>query len=83
MSASFIDAVAFDAELDAKGLACPLPLLKTKLMLNQLPLGAVLKVLATDPSSQKDLRSFARLSGHELVHESQAEGCFYYWIRKA
>lgn len=73
----------FDAELDARGLNCPLPLLKAKLELNRLPSGAVLKVLATDAGSQRDLRAFARLAGHQLLHEDQLEGCFRYWLRKA
>ena len=50
-----------DAELDARGLSCPLPLLKAKLELNRLPSGALLKVLATDAGSQRDFRAFTRL----------------------
>ena len=53
-----------DAELDATGLSCPLPLLKAKLELNRLVSGAVLKVTATDAGSQRDFRAFARLAGH-------------------
>ena len=76
-------APAHDAELDASGLNCPLPLLKAKLELNRLPSGAVLKVIATDAGSQRDFRAFARLAGHELLREEEAEGCFRYWLRKA
>ena len=72
-----------DAELDARGLNCPLPLLKAKLELNRLPSGAVLKVLATDAGSQRDFRAFARLAGHQLLHEDAEAGCFRYWLRKA
>lgn len=71
------------AELDARGLNCPLPLLKAKLELNRLESGAVLKILATDPGSQRDLRSFARLAGHSLLHEEVDGGEFRYWLRKA
>ena len=72
-----------DAELDAVGLDCPMPLLKAKLELNRLPSGAVLKVIATDPGSQRDFRAFARLAGHCLLRE-EAEGSFFrYWLRKA
>lgn len=74
---------AADAELDASGLNCPLPLLKAKLELNRLPSGAVLKVTATDAGSQRDFRAFARLAGHVLLHEEAAGGCFRYWLRKA
>lgn len=72
-----------DAELDASGLSCPLPLLKAKLELNRLASGAVLKVTATDAGSQRDFRAFARLAGHELLREEVLEGVFRYWIRKA
>ncbi len=75
--------LACDAELDASGLNCPLPLLKAKLELNRLPSGAVLKVIASDAGSQRDFRAFARLAGHELLHEEVADGCFRYWLRKA
>ncbi|GAB7532366.1 sulfurtransferase TusA family protein [Pseudomonas sp. 3A(2025)] len=80
------DAVApqfCDAELDARGLNCPLPLLKAKMELNRLASGAVLKVLATDAGSQRDFRSFARLAGHALVHEQVDAGLYTYWLRKA
>lgn len=72
-----------DAELDACGLNCPLPLLKAKLELNRLASGAVLKVTATDAGSQRDFRAFARLAGHELVREEEEGGVFRYWLRKA
>ena len=72
-----------DAELDACGLNCPLPLLKAKLELNRLASGSVLKVTATDAGSQRDFRAFARLAGHELVREEKEGGVFRYWLRKA
>ncbi|EWC41870.1 sulfurtransferase TusA family protein [Pseudomonas stutzeri] len=76
-------AIACDAELDAVGLDCPMPLLKAKLELNRLASGAVLKVTASDPGSQRDFRSFARLAGHALLHEEAEDGLFRYWLRKA
>lgn len=74
---------AFDAELDASGLNCPLPLLKAKLELNRLASGAVLKVTATDAGSQRDFRSFASLAGHSLLREEVEGGIYRYWLRKA
>ncbi|MNV98234.1 Sulfurtransferase TusA [compost metagenome] len=74
---------AFDVELDASGLNCPLPLLKAKLELNRLPSGAVLKVIATDAGSQRDFRAFAQLAGHQLLREEVEDGVFRYWLRKA
>lgn len=77
------DVPAFDAELDACGLNCPLPLLKAKLELNHLASGAVLKVSATDAGSQRDFRAFASLAGHALLHEELEAGVYRYWLRKA
>jgi TusA-related sulfurtransferase len=74
---------ACDAELDARGLSCPLPLLKAKLELNRLSSGAVLKVTATDAGSQRDFRTFAKLAGHALLHEEVENGVYRYWLRKA
>lgn len=74
---------ACDAQLDASGLSCPLPLLKAKLELNRLPSGAVLQVTATDAGSQRDIRAFARLAGHVLVYEEAVAGVYRYWLRKA
>ena len=72
-----------DAQLDASGLNCPLPLLKAKLQLNQLASGAVLMVIATDAGSQRDFRTFAKLSGNHLVEEHAEAGVYHYWLRKA
>ena len=71
-----------DLELDARDLACPMPLLKAKLAFNSLPIGAVLKVLATDAGAQRDFRSFAKLAGHSLLHETVDQAVFTYWLRK-
>jgi tRNA 2-thiouridine synthesizing protein A len=77
------DAVEYDAELDASGLSCPLPLLKAKLELNRLGSGAVLKIVATDAGSQRDFRTFARLAGHTLLQEQAEAGVYTYWLKKA
>ena len=72
-----------DAELDASGLNCPLPLLKAKMQLNQLARGAVLKVIAADAGSQRDFRTFAKLSGNLLLQETADAGVYRYWLQKA
>jgi len=72
----------YDLELDARGLACPMPLLKAKLAFNSMPIGGVLKVLATDAGSQRDFRSFAKLAGHSLLYETVEQTVFTYWLRK-
>ena len=77
------DTLTCAAEIDASGLNCPLPLLKAKMALNGLGSGEVLKVIATDAGSQRDLRTFARLAGHTLLRETAEDGVYTYWLRKA
>lgn len=62
-----------DQTLDAKGLNCPLPILRAKKALQTLPPGGTLEVLATDPGAVKDFQAFCRTTGNELV-ESTSEG---------
>ncbi len=68
--------------LDAKGLNCPLPVLKTRRALADVPLGECLTVYATDPASRIDFRHFCNMSGHELVDASEIDGVFTYVIRR-
>ncbi len=72
----------FDKELDAKGLSCPLPILKTKKALNDLASGQVLKILATDPGSVKDMEAFARQTGHALLSSTEDSGTCVFFMRK-
>jgi len=72
----------FDKELDAKGLSCPLPILKTKKALNDLASGQVLKVWSTDPGSVKDMQAFAKQTGNELVSSEQESGAYVFFMRK-
>ena len=73
----------FDKELDARGLNCPLPILRTKKALAELGSGQVLKVLATDPGALKDFQAFSRQTGHELVSHSEDERReFTFFMRK-
>jgi tRNA 2-thiouridine synthesizing protein A len=67
--------------LDVKGLNCPLPILRAKKALKDLPAGASLQVLATDPGAVKDFEAFCRATGNELV-ESAAEGGVYRFVIK-
>ena len=73
--------VEVDLELDLKGMNCPLPLLKAKQGLNKLRSGQVLRVQATDPGSERDFASFARISGHELIASEQVSGVYIYTLR--
>src|SRR5262249_8368586 len=72
--------VDFDKELDARGLSCPLPILKTKKSLNELASGQVLKVVATDPGSVKDFDAFANQTGHALLSSTQQDKEFIFYM---
>ena len=72
----------FDKELDARGLNCPLPILRTKKALNDMKTGEVLRVVATDPASQRDFQAFARQTGNALVDQSAANGEFIFLLRR-
>ncbi len=70
-------------EVDARGLECPMPLLKAKRALNGLASGDRLRVLATDTGSQRDFRVFAEQSGHQLLSaEEGADGVYCYLLQK-
>lgn len=71
-----------DIELDLSGLTCPLPLLKTKQALNKLEPGKVVKVIATDPGSERDIHMFAEQSGTPLLNFQKQDGKFLYWLQK-
>ncbi len=72
-----------DIELDLRGLQCPMPLLKAKLALNGMQAGQVLKVLATDPGSEKDFHLFAKQGSHCILEFQKRQENYCYWIRKA
>ena len=72
----------FDKELDARGLSCPLPILKTKKMLNELTSGQVLKVVATDPGSIRDMEAFANQTGNPLLSSTTESKDFIFFLRK-
>ena len=63
-----------DKELDARGLNCPLPILKAKKALSDMHSGEVLKVLATDPGSVRDFQAFARQTGNDLLDQQALQG---------
>lgn len=72
----------FDKELDAKGLNCPLPILRTKKALAEMTSGDILKVIATDPGSVKDMQAFAKQTGNELVNSAEAGGEYTFFMKK-
>ncbi len=72
-----------DHVLDAKGLNCPLPILKAKKALKPLAAGQTLEVISTDPGSVADFSAFCRTTGNELLEQNEDGGVFTYLIRKA
>ncbi len=68
--------------VDASGLCCPDPLMAVRRRLRELEPGKVLLVIATDPTTTKDIPDYCRFLGHELVAQRGAGGVYRYWIRK-
>jgi len=74
--------VPADATLDATGLLCPLPVLKARRALRDVPAGGILEVLATDPGASKDFEHFCKTTGCELLAASETEGVLKFRLRK-
>jgi len=72
----------FDKEVDARGLNCPLPILRAKKALNDMTSGQVLRILATDPGSVKDFQAFAKQTGNELLQHAEAEKEFTFFMKR-
>ena len=70
-----------DAVLDAKGLNCPLPILKAKKALKDVPSGGTLEIVATDPGSVADFEAFCRTTGNELLESSSDSGVYKFLIK--
>ncbi len=70
-----------DKTLDTKGLNCPLPILKAKKAIAEVPKGGTLEVLATDPGAVADFQAFCKSTGNELVEHSEEGGVYRFLIR--
>ena len=75
-------ALEFDQELDCSGLACPMPILKTKKAVDALQMGQVLKMVATDPGSLPDIQAWTSKTGHELLEHEQTGDKFIFYIKR-
>ncbi|MEP7208089.1 MAG: sulfurtransferase TusA family protein [Casimicrobiaceae bacterium] len=71
-----------DREIDARGLNCPLPILRTKKALNDMASGQIIGVLATDPASVRDFQAFARQTGNELIEHGERDGAFFFLMKR-
>jgi tRNA 2-thiouridine synthesizing protein A len=72
-----------DQTLDARGMDCPLPILQTRKLMQQLSGGATLLVLATDPGSVLDFQAYCRMTGNQLLEMSETGDEFHFLIRKS
>ncbi|MGF1477586.1 MAG: sulfurtransferase TusA family protein [Geminicoccaceae bacterium] len=75
------EGVTADALIDARGLACPMPLVKARQALMVMSAGQTVAVLATDPEAPRDFREFCEASGHELIALTEADGLFRIVLR--
>ncbi len=71
-----------DKELDARGLNCPLPILRTKKTLNEMASGQTVRILTTEVQSVRDFQNFARQSGNELLGHGERDGAFWFVLRR-
>lgn len=72
-----------DKTLDAKGMNCPIPILKAKKAIGEVPMGGTLEILATDPGAVADFEAFTRQTGHKLVEHSEDGGVYRFLIERA
>lgn len=71
-----------DKSIDTKGANCPIPILKAKKAIGEVPVGGTLEVLATDPGSVPDFQAFARQTGHELLEHSEDGGVYRFVLKR-
>ena len=69
-------------QVDARGLSCPMPIVKTAQAIKTVPAGSLLEVLATDPGSVKDFAAWSRSTGNELVEQSADGGVYRFVLRR-
>jgi tRNA 2-thiouridine synthesizing protein A len=74
--------IHFDREVDARGLNCPLPILRTKKTLNDMKSGQVLRILATDPAAVRDFEAFSKQTGNQLLQHGEQNGAFFFLLKR-
>jgi len=77
-----MNAITHDKDLDARGLSCPLPILRARRALNDMSSGQVLRIVATDPGSVRDFDAFSKQTGNELLSQSATAQEFIFYMRK-
>ncbi|RZD16761.1 MAG: sulfurtransferase TusA family protein [Candidatus Acididesulfobacter guangdongensis] len=76
-------ATASNKTLDASGLSCPLPIVKTKKEIDSMTSGQVLEVISTDPGSKNDMTAWCKRTGNELLESAEEGGKFKFYVKKA
>lgn len=76
-----LDEIKPTQTLDARGLSCPMPILKTKKAIEKMKSGEILEVLGTDPGTKNDMPSFAKRAGHEYLGHKDDQGFTRYYIK--
>lgn len=71
-----------DKVLDVKGLACPMPLVKTRKAMNEIESGQIIEIQSTDKGAKTDLTAWAKSTGHELLEATENNDVFTFWIKK-
>jgi tRNA 2-thiouridine synthesizing protein A len=79
---AFHSMLTIDREVDARGLNCPLPILRTKKALNDMASGQTIRITATDPASTRDFQAFARQTGNELLEHGERDGAFWFVLKR-
>jgi tRNA 2-thiouridine synthesizing protein A len=69
--------------LDAKGLACPMPIVRTKKSIDTINSGEVLEVLVTDKGALSDIPAWAKSGGHSIIDQREEDGVIFFYIKKA
>jgi tRNA 2-thiouridine synthesizing protein A len=77
-----MEEIKYSTELDCSGIKCPLPILKTKKIIETLQSGEILKMIATDPGSINDTNAWSKRTGNEIISQSHENDVFIYYIRK-
>ncbi len=72
----------FDKDLNARGLNCPLPILRAKKALAEMSSGQILRIVATDPGSVKDFQAFSKQTGNELLSHAEANKEFTFFVKR-
>ncbi|MBI3714524.1 MAG: sulfurtransferase TusA family protein [Betaproteobacteria bacterium] len=83
MAAEVTPEISVVHRLDCRGLACPLPVIKTKQAVDKMAVGHVLEMIATDPGAKPDMVAWSKSTGHVLVDTREEPGVYTFYIRKA